>query len=450
MFVQLLKKIKVPLTLAAGYTGLILLMSLGSIIPPLLILTYLSLVAASFTLMKGLFDRFLPGDPYQIRKPFTVVFANLLAITITNLAIPHLFLAMNALPLAVTLSIFTLASFIPVYEYVIYTPHLQLGRNYSLIKFLMNPRESIQTFRHILKTERPQTPEGLRLPEADRKALVKRQTAAINALEKGAIIDDLALYNKHLALETKRVMDVNPNKTFDTLSQMLQNKITDLALENTRAEAKILEKAYISTLANAEQVANYKAYRELTRDISPPYAECALSAEPITSNNSADFIVLEKRYTDTDECVNGHTRLWHFAKMYVPLFSISDQRGQTKTAEEPTNRDPFFNPRYENGKTADYYFYTYQVIRGHGLSLELCETIEKLNLSLNAAPKHKQANIVSSVPTTSPESSNVSTYRNTPPANQVSVSDKSMFTHDDNILDSESDPWLANKSTLRM
>lgn len=438
------------MTLAAGYTSLILLMSLGSIIPPLLILTYLSLVAASFTLMKGLFDRFLPGDPYQIRKPLTVVFAQLVAIAITNLAIPHLFLAMNALPLAVTLSIFTLASFIPVYEYVIDIPHLQLGRNYSLIKFLMNPRESIQTLRLILKTVRPQTPEGLRLPEADRKALVKRQTAAINELEKGAIIDDLALYNKHLASETKRVTDANRNKTLTHLqSQMQPSTIAEQALENTKAEAKTLEETYISTLANPEQVANYKTYRELTRDISPPYAECQISRESIGSN-SADFIVLEKRYTDTDECVNGCTRLWHFAKSYVPLFSMRDQYGQAKTAEEPTNRDPFFKPVDVNSRKTDYYFHTYQVIKAHGLSLCLCDAIEKLNKSLKATPKRKQANIVSSVPTTNSESSNVATYRNTPPMNPVSVSDQSMFTHDGNILHSELDPFLANTSTLTM
>lgn len=430
-----MKKARVPLTLAATWAGTVLLGSLVNILLPVWYVIFLSLSLSLFTtlssipLWRNLLNRFFSPFRFEIRSGLTMALSMMSSGAITGLALPHLFLAMNALPLAASLSILSLAAFISVYEHTIHSPRLELGNNYSLIKFLMNPRKIFQVIRHIVKsTYRPQTAEGLRLPEASRRVLIARQTAAIDELEKSAIIDDAALYKKHynnyLRIETESLTTPAANQNMD---------IVNKALVETKAEAATLEAAYINTLANFEQITNYKTYRELTRNMSPLYAECSLMKQSVWDNPPQDFVVLEQRFTDTGECVNANTLLFHYATGYLPLFQADES-----AAQNPFTRELLFEPETENGRTKDYYFYTYQIIHSHGLSLKLCESIEKLNLSLKQAPARKPAKNVSHALTDSEpnevsliqanSAATIPDYRSTAPANLGSTSKKGVFS----------------------
>lgn len=478
MIAKYLYTVRRALLSAIITAGIMTSISLMSLMAPLIFLVSIIPFSLSF--------RFFQEKQMPMSINFVISFA-LGAAAI--LLFPQIFLFFNALPLAASMTFVSLSTLFLSFETMVYHPRLELGHDYSLLKLMLSPRTSILRLRELLhinepinraeerareeremlrqhdeellwiaqqrdeernrvtsmppaqqrrRPQRAQTEEGLRLPETDRRALVERQTAAINALEKGAIIDDVALYKKHLALlQTKRGRDaiLNASET---------STIADQALENTKAEAKNLEDAYISTLANAEQVENYRNYRELTRNISPPYAECTLSAEAITSGISANFVVFEKRDTATWKCIKASTRFWHFQNGYRQIFRVQDHLNRPIPPQEPTKRDPLFNPINEAGKTADYYFYTYQVIRDHGLSLELCETIEKLNLSLKAVPKRNPAKNANNT-------NGVDEYLINPRRNQGLLSELSIFSENNEHrieLDPDLEDYLTEEEKL--
>lgn len=340
--------------------------------------------------------------------------------------LPHLFLFFNALPLAASLTFLSLTIFLITFELSIHIPKLHLGDHYSLTKLILHPQSSMRRLARMLKPGI----ESLKLTDSDRNELITRQQEAIAELPPNAIIDDVALYQKHFALETQRVAEQNRklNRPLTALENKMQPfNIKTQALDNTREEASRLEADYLATLTVVQQTA-YQAYRALTVDLSPPYAECQSSGESTNDAPHEEFVIVEKRFANNGACVSNKTYFWHNTKGFQPLFSMRDPYNREMEPTVPTDRDSFIAPRDEEGKQADYYYHTYTTVSNHGLSLQLCEAIEnfdaKLNLSATRRREPARNNPASNTPTALPA------YRNTPPASETSVVQQTIFVND--------------------
>lgn len=423
LFLLYLKRIAIPLQFALLAAFLVCITAsptiMGSVILLNLALSYL----ASFSLAQQLFKKFAPQLSQKNKLILSVILSTLTGIASEIILLPHLFLFFNALPLAASLTFLSLTVFLITFELLIHIPKLHLGDHYSLTKLILHPHSSMRRLARMLKPGI----ESLKLTDSDRNELMTRQQEAIAELPPNAIIDDVALYRKHFALETQRVAEENRTKPLTALEKKMQPfNIKTQALDNTREEAGRLEADYLATLTVVQQTA-YRAYRALTVDLSPPYAECPSSGESTNDTPLEQFVIVEKRFANNGACVPNKTYFWHNTTGFRPLFSMRDPYNREMEPTVPADRDSFIAPRDEEGKQADYYYHTYTTVSNHGLSLQLCEAIENFDakLSLSATRQREPARIN--------PSNNASTalpaYRNTPPASETSVVQQTIFAN---------------------
>ena len=455
-----LKRVAKPLGLATGISLAVLGVSLLSIELPIFIACTSLVYFLAFPLLQTLLRKFFPRIRYPIQRGITAVLTTILALTALSFVLPHLFLFFNALPLVASVSFFCITTFTLVFENALQIRSLQLGNAYSLIQLILHPRTGIERLRQTLT--RPSTaeqlaaqaraeengrgngrkPDSLRLPKSEYEQLVKRQTAAVDKIPREAIIDDVTLYQKHLeqiiadgSIRKKRE-DANKKQKKPTSAKELEAEIQQLismeAIDNTSEEANSLEENYIATLTSQAQIDCYKAYRALTRKLSPPYAECEVTLASVYDNKPETFIIAEKRFLSTGhKCVPGKVHLWEYKKTYLSFFNKS-------VPKNPGNNDPLYAPRDENGEAAAYTFHTYTTVKGHGLSFQLCETIEALlatGLKPSANTQAKSTPAATSAP--------IPPYRNTQPSS-APVSAHNMFS-----VDEDSDQGIYEPSLHR-
>lgn len=470
MWVLYLRRVGQSLWTTLLLTGLMLIFPMESLVVPVMLLPMMLIFPAAFSLIKYLLDRFFVHAPPRSKILLTIMLALPLSLS-SLLFFSHIFLFFNALPLAVSLTFIGVTTFFTVFEGLIRIKP-DLGPDFSLVKLMLSPRTSIVRLRELLYRPEPAAaraglrrnnnledilrqlhdienrqpafrranqpaprapvgePEALRLPENDRAKLLKRHLTATQKLPKAAIIPDVVLYNKYVAQETasgliRKTQEAanrrkQPPITSVALTAQINQAIQTEALKQTLTEATRLEKAYEETLSPS-QAEHYRAYREVTRNFSPPYAECTIAFDSVNDNPHREFIIMEKRVvtnnntTLTEELIPGKTFIWSYANGFQPLFGMNSH-----TAEEPSSRDQFFA---ENGKITGYVFHTYEVVNGHSLSLGLCEHIEKFlkSLQLSAAndKKPSEANAV--------QTSSSSSYRAAPISPLANISNMSIY-----------------------
>lgn len=453
-----LKKVKTPLMLASFVSLYFLLFSLLEIFPILILLTWISLGSIVAISVSNILTRFYPNSPLLRNRAVSIklVLGLVGGLVLTIFAFPHVFLFLNALPFFVSSTLIALSTFIANFELMIRVvrgPRRRppLGKDYSLINILLNPFSSIEKLRPLLIPELRL--ELIKLPQTQQDALRARQEKALQELKKhpGAIIDDLALYNKHktilfagktpaqLAAKTPGVTLVGRNNhqnvTIQTQGPTLEQKLNTQTMDNTTKEAATLEETFTKDLSSAQKEA-YKEYRRLTTELNSPHATCLYAGSDLLDTAAKDFVVLEKRVLDasTTRSSEGKTYFMHHANGFSRLLDMSTGYGvfaEDVEAFNPVDRERLFSPDSNlnyPGKTTEYKYHPYTVVEGHGLSLQLCEVIEALNLSLKPAlNQQRRTTPVSTVSSTNNLSANIENYRNTLPANGVSVINHSVF-----------------------
>ncbi|MCX7091221.1 MAG: hypothetical protein NTU48_07225 [Legionellales bacterium] len=426
LFILYLKRIVVPLSFAIAATLIVLLSAASTIVTSAALMSVAISQLTAYNFFHWLLKKIVPqlSQEYKIRLSLALsTFASCIAVTLLE---PHLFLFFNALPFLAALTILSLSAFLITFELAIHIPKLYLGAHYSLLKIILHPTNSMRRLKRMLKPGI----DSLKLEASDRQALETRQQTAIAGLPKEAIIDDVALYRKHLQLESRRVVgdnqkratDKKPLTTLETNMQPLNIKMQ--ALYNAKAEANALKKTYLNTLTPTQQ-ARYEHYRALTCEFSPPYAECLISGESVNDVAHNRFVIVEKRFSDSNSCVPAKTFFWHDENGFQPLFQMHDP-------SVPTLRDRFSLPRDEKGQTAEYFYHSYSTIHNHGLSLQLCEAIESFNasLKLSANRRRQEVNHVQHSTTSTPR---LPRYR--APAEGACLSQRNMFAFEpDNSL----------------
>lgn len=414
-----------PLKNALIIAGLVFCTSVVSNIVTCLVIPLLLIQLSTQSLLSSfLRQRLLQGFFYRA----TAVLVNLMAFIITlvfmALLYPHLLLFFNALPWAFSITFFTISSFLISFEFNIRVPGNNLGPEYSLVKLLLNPRTQFEVLRQTLiqrqnyyevqpnanippsqinlnrevgvGDEIRKKAKSLQLSEANRNQLVDRQKAAIKALPKNAIIDDLGLYKKNLETERKsgtRKPNIRTNSKLDKPSSGsewttdIQTAQQDAAREKSKAEAERLETQYLSSLSQPQQN-SYREYRDFIKYYSLPYAECMITMEDVVSNPK-EFIIMEKRRLQSNKeppsCFTGKTFIWHHKEGFLRFFTMRPD----DVPEEPSSRDKFF---LINDTKSGYEYHTYEMVDGHPLSLQLCEIIEKLTPILSPSATKSSKN----------------------------------------------------------
>ncbi len=266
---------------------------------------------------------------------------------------PHYFLLFNALPFVLPNTAFVLTTFLTAYEIRIRSRHYtNLGDAFSLVKMIFNPRVRLVRLYRIIM---PTPPANLPLTDTEREALVDRQHRALNQLPNQAFI---------------------PRSEIDT--------IANIGNDERRNQAVLeMNRGYINSLT-PEQQTYYRKYQELTIKFSPNIAQCPISLEPVTLATQNEFILVEKRTI-------GNARKPAKA---VPANSYIFQRlsfDTNRASQAPKPRiagseDLINTPAAWEEHDTEYKCHEYALVQGHPLSLQLCEAIEKFNISLGLAP----------------------------------------------------------------
>lgn len=441
---EYIKRVKQPLALASSSSLLLLSLSFPTIIGSLGLLYYGVAYLVARTLIMKLYE-FVPQFQHRETTRRLLEILALLSPILVFTAFPHVFLFFNALPFIAAFGLIGLFGFIIPFEMALKIPSLDLGQDYSLIHILLNPISSIRRLRCLLNSDEEKFAKLL-LPADAKTALIARQAAALSNLSEhnGAIIHDIALYDQELAklCHGKTPVELKKQKyrRGNTLLQDLQSE----ALYNALTEVQKLEDAYLVP-CTPEQKILYKKYRELARSLNLPHAACAISSNELKDSSPADFIILEKRVrvNDVFKTADNKTRFYHYQNGFLPLFNrtyVHPLGTKKLPPADPADRDPFFLP---GGPDTQYRYHFYTSVLGHGLSLQLCETIEALNLSFKPALTAQQT--TAQLPTSQSAAPNnpsylpqtrsgmaanlnatLIAYRNTPPSS-VSIVNQSIY-----------------------
>ncbi|MGV3740323.1 MAG: hypothetical protein ACO1N3_03410 [Gammaproteobacteria bacterium] len=449
-----LKKVKKPLILAAFtmlYPLSICFLELQSTI---LIFAWFALGGILSASIYTILTRFYPNPATELRRKLvltSMALGMVGGLILSLLFLPHLFLFFNVLPFYISVTSVILTTFIALFEFFLRVPPNRraraLGSDYSLINILLNPFSSIEKLRILLIPELRL--ELLKLTQTQQDALKARQEKALQELKKhpGAIINDLALYNKHkttlfadktveqLKQRTAGAILAGRGAQIQTLGPTLEQKLNGQAMDNTKKEANTLEESFIKDLSPA-QIEAYKEYRRLSTELNSPHAYCLYSGLDLLDTPANQFVVLEKRVVQdgTTRCSERKTYFMHHENGFSRLLTMTVGQGILENEVEafnPVDREPLFspnaNPHYP-GQETEYKYLPYTLTDGHCLCLQLCEAIEALNLSLKPALNQQQRTTpVSTVSSTNNLSTNIGNYRDTPRANNVSIIEHSVF-----------------------
>jgi hypothetical protein len=271
---------------------------------------------------------------------------------------------------------------------------------------MLSPRSSIARLAVLLQPNEHRAAQELELtidnvPEAENRLhaktpcineLKRRSDAVFSKFPKAAIIDDAALYNKHL-----RALIANRTN----LSEMEVADLRQPAADEAKKEAKKMTEAYQQTLPTLKKAA-YATYREITQKLSL-YGQCPVSLEDVYSSTPENFLIVEKRYTvdHVVYSVPGRTEIYQAE-------GFKNVLNNKAVAQDPIDRDLFFSPKtYPNSKKpgdryyhayegasypCHYVYYPYEQKNGHALSLQLCEAMEAFLDPALAAAKQAALN----------------------------------------------------------
>lgn len=488
MLLAYLSRVKKPLFFSSLGTALLFISSFPGMFS-LVLVSYVGLIFIGTK--RVLFNLYTHLFGIPSRPSYTALI--LITASLTILAVfsfSHVFLFFNALPYALSATLLTATTFIVCFEYnlILFTPrNFEHRESYSLVSIMLSPRSSIARLAVLLHTNEHRAAQELELPidnvpNAGKRLntktpgineLKRRSEAVFSKFPKEAIIDDAALYNKHLRalknLKKKEEADLqktaadNARKETDPQKTAADNakKEADLqntAAENAKKEARELTEAYQKKLTDVQKKKAYTEYREITQKLSL-YGQCPVTLEEVYSSTPENFLIVEKRYTANHVVysVPGRSEIYQSAGFRGVLNNKSE-------AEDPMDRDLFFSPKtYPNIKMpgdigykafegnsypCHYVYYPYEQTNGHALSLQLCEAMEAfLDPTLSAA---KQAALNKIKPTnpapptkqkpkqppTTPNNTSTSTPRRSPREFSHLVSN-SLFPAGENRVDPE-------------
>ncbi|MGV3740322.1 MAG: hypothetical protein ACO1N3_03405 [Gammaproteobacteria bacterium] len=475
-----LSRVKRPLSTALTLVFFISLSAIINILPAI----FLSCALINILIVLEIVIRISQANALRnaspILKSFILITITALISTVVLLNIPHAFLFINALPFSYGITLISLSSFIFSFEFFVRRDQ-DLGPNFSLINLLLF--SSVRVGLHdrlitpIVPRERQQaarTAENqLALSSDLKQKLIIRQQETVAKLKKinGAVIDDFALYTKHKK-------ELFKNKTQSELKKQdkhlvsLEQRLIEQAKELALQEAKTLETEFIEKLATQEQQDSYKAYREITVQLSRVHAACIVSYEDIISTNKK-FIILEKIFfhsgNKTHFSIPSTTRVFeqdtfigclaakaNHPELRDPLFEPDTYPNLVKPGMSIIRNNVYMKHEPKNGPAYDthYWYHEYQEVSGHGLSLQLCDTIDEfLDPSLVARRKPSLPAKKASLPKKeSPTKSDASAthYRMTPMAPNTSISQQNIYSNpvaQDEILARRIQEAIANGAT---
>lgn len=462
MLLAYLSRVKKPLFFSSLGTALLFISSFPGMFS-LILVSYVGLIFIGtnrvlFNLYTHLFG--IPSRPSHIALILITASLTILAV----FSFSHVFLFFNALPYALSATLLTATTFIVCFEYnlILFTPrNVEHRESYSLVSIMLSPRNSIARLAVLLQTNEHRAAQELELPidnvpNAEKRLnaktpgineLKRRSEAVFSKFPKEAIIDDAALYNKHL-------------RALKNLKKKEEADLQKTAAENAKKEARELTEAYQKKLTDVQKKKAYTEYREITQKLSL-YGQCPVTLEEVYSSTPENFLIVEKRYTANHVVysVPGRSEIYQSAGFRGVLNNKPE-------AEDPMDRDLFFSPKtYPNIKKpgdigykafegnsypCHYVYYPYEQTNGHALSLQLCEAMEAfLDPTLSAAkqaalnkikptnpaPPTKQKQKPKQPPTT-PNTTSTSTPRRSPRAFSHLVSN-SLFPAGENRVDPE-------------
>lgn len=400
MLLAYLSRVKKQFYYASIGTALLFMSSFPGMFS-LALISYMGLIFIGtnrvlFNLYTHLFG--IPSRP--LSKVLILIAASLTLLALFSFS--HVFLFFNALPYAFSATLLTATTFIVCFEY-----HLFASRNfehresYSLVSIMLSPRSSIARLAVLLQPNEHRAAQELELPidnvpEAENRLhaktpcineLKRRSDAVFSKFPQEAIIDDAALYSKHLTALTANRTNRSEREVADLRQQ---------AADKAKKEAKELTDAYQKNLTTSLRKAAYTTYREITQKLSL-YGQCPVTLEYVYSSTPENFLIVEKRYTvdNVVYSVPGRIDIYQ-AEAFK---NVLNNRVEAK---DPIDRDLFFSPKtYPNSKKpgdkdyhphegasypCHYVYYRYEQKNGHALSLQLCEAMEAfLNPDLAAA-----------------------------------------------------------------
>lgn len=460
------------LTFASMIALAMLTVAIANLMIGILLLYIPSLLVSTSILTKEIRFRFGMSRIHT----FLILSLLLSATLIAGLIIfPHVFLFINAFPLPYVLAFLTTTSFLMTFEISIRSFRDRsgiLGPDYSLINLLLfsvvraRLYDTLITTPHIvphnIQAEIARNEQNniaarentalrasreFKLSEATQQALITRQKNLIAQLPQGAIIDDLDLYvksKKELCKGLSRKDLDRKDKTGRSLEQIHM----ETAKEEATATANKLEETYLATLDSAEKKEAYLNYRAATRMVSPLYAFCPVSLATYTPNpDNYTFYIVEKRFimNKITYAVPGITQIYEKDIFLDTLnkYKMDPQRRDYWLVEsESENKRPTTYPNpLQQGKTrmngrviesydpkkgpsydTHYTYHEYELVSGHGLSIQVCDTIEEfLNPAL--AARRLPPKVGSVKPNTAP----VPDYRANPPSANSLLSDLSFL-----------------------
>lgn len=437
MFWRYIKKVKKSLLITSLFSSWFFIVSITELPTTLIILTYSTLAISININIFNLLIRFNPNPVFFTRKKILYIsrilgFAG--GFILLDLVFPHLFLFIHALPIFFAIPLVTLCAFFFIFELSLRMPNRQrsganLGERYSLIKIIFNPIANIAKLRALLVPE-----QTLKLSQAEENKLKLRQEKALKELKNypGAIINDMALYNKYKAnlFAGKTQAELTVRTRGLTLAQKLQGDVLDATTE----EAENLENNFMLSLSSAQKTA-YTNYRALVKSLNAPYASCQISGCDFLDTPNNQFIVLEKRVHHADSIFSSEklSYLMHLTTGLLPSLNMTEGQGTNGTEIEPFNpfnSEPLILPNPNSaypGSETEYRYHPYGLIEEHGLSLQMCEEIEALNLSLKPVLNQQRAVVHVSHLNIESSSAVVPNYRVTSSLAPPSVIENSLF-----------------------
>lgn len=424
MLALYLRRIARPLAVAFSISLLIILLGIPSLVLPTGLVLFYIINIPLVRLFSYLFS--------DLRRPYGIILASILSVSIALLSIYFLFtptfLLLNALPFAFSKTLLALTTLFVQFEHHIRLPEYKLGPDFSLIKLILNPRVQLRAvqvrmandlFVRHLRRERLDRQETLVLVRALQNEFIQRSLFE-RAISEGLI--QVGGNNHPRATSPNRAQEQlnraaqdeadqqNPDllrlSEADTVSlrsrqtaaiqalpsaavindrQIFQHYInagqSNLeAIASTKAHVAELETMYSSTLTPAQQI-RYKAYRDLIQRIDYPYAECPVTLQNITEADLNTFIIMEQRNVNApDTCIPAKAKVLSYADGFISLFSITT----AYRASDPTTHEKYFGI---HGTKTGFVFHTYEIVEGHVLSLQLTECIEKFVHTLSLAPE---------------------------------------------------------------
>lgn len=354
ILLKYLERVKTPLFVSISFSLIIL--SLGLVLAPIgLPLSYICI--AITTLFPYYFFLSYTTTFTPFAKVLCFIPSLAIAYLISQLIFPHLLLFFNVLLPAAAFGILSVGVLFCTFELMLSSFKKQ---DFSIIKLIVHPshRRVLMTLLNRANIERAQVENEIRaqielaLPKRELEILTTKQENLLKRLPKAA----LAIFD-----------------------------------EPADSPKYIAQKQYLETLSE-EQQAFHKAYLDLAISLSPKEAECCLSLQkPFDAPPESSFVIIEKLFKKNgiEQAVPSKSRIYEESH-FLDGLSVKN------TALCPTDRDPYFSPRsYPNphnpGEAHDvgepgchpdtscptrYIYYPYTQVKGHTVSVQLCEAIE--------------------------------------------------------------------------